>query len=96
MLNMHHVATDGYSRSGALPRSHDPYEAFGGDVPRPLAPLSIEYADYADWQREWLDGGIADAQLEYWKRKLARAPSRLDLPTDFAAAAGSLMGRART
>ncbi len=83
MLNMHHVATDGYSR-GALYRDLTAlYEAFGKDLPSPLEPLRIQYADYAVWQRRWLDSGVADAQLEYWKRKLARAPSRLDLPTDF-------------
>ncbi len=83
MVNMHHVATDGYSR-GALYRDLTAlYEAFADERPSPLEPLEIQYADYAVWQREWLDSGIADAQLKYWESKLARAPSRLDLPTDF-------------
>ncbi len=83
MLNMHHIATDGYSRAALYSDLTTLYEAYGKGLPSPLAPLSIQYADYADWQRRWLDGGVADAQLEYWTRKLARAPSRLDLPTDF-------------
>ena len=83
MLNMHHVATDGYSRTALYHDLTVLYEAFGNDLPSPLEPLPIQYADYAVWQRAWLDGGVADAQLEYWKRKLARAPSRLELPTDF-------------
>jgi amino acid adenylation domain-containing protein len=83
MINMHHVATDGYSRSAIYRDLTALYEAFGKDLPSPLPPLAIQYADYAVWQRTWLDGGIAGAQLEYWKRKLARAPSRLELPTDF-------------
>jgi amino acid adenylation domain-containing protein len=83
MLNMHHVCTDGYSR-GSLYRDLTAfYEALADDRVASLPPLSIQYADYAVWQRRWLDGGIADAQLEYWKRRLDRAPSRLDLPTDF-------------
>jgi len=83
MLNMHHVATDGYSRSAIYRDLTALYEALRDARPSPLQPLAIQYADYAVWQRAWLEGGIADQQLEYWKRKLARAPSRLDLPTDF-------------
>jgi amino acid adenylation domain-containing protein len=83
MLNMHHIATDGYSRSALYRDLTLLYDAFAQGRPSPLVPLQIQYADYAQWQREWLDRGIADAQLEYWKTKLARAPSRLDLPTDF-------------
>jgi amino acid adenylation domain-containing protein len=82
MLNMHHIATDGYSRSVLYRDLTALYEAFAEGLPSPLAPLRIQYADYAVWQRTWLEQGVADAQLEYWKRKLARAPSRLDLPTD--------------
>lgn len=83
MLNMHHVATDGYSR-GALYRDLTAfYDALASGVAPDLPPLAIQYADYAVWQRRWLDSGIADAQLGYWKQKLAGIPSRLDLPTDF-------------
>jgi amino acid adenylation domain-containing protein len=83
MLNMHHVATDGYSRSALYRDLTALYEAFANGLPSPLVPLQIQYADYAAWHRKWLDAGVADGQLEYWKRKLAGAPSRLDLPTDF-------------
>jgi amino acid adenylation domain-containing protein len=83
MLNMHHIATDGYSRTAIYRDLTALYEAIGRGEPAPLAPLRIQYADYAVWQRTWLEGGVGDAQLEYWKRKLERAPSRLDLPADF-------------
>jgi amino acid adenylation domain-containing protein len=83
MLNMHHIATDGYSRSALYRDLTLLYEAFAEGLPSPLTALQIQYADYAVWQRNWLDHGVADAQLEYWKRQLARAPSRLDLATDF-------------
>ena len=83
MVNMHHVATDGYSRTAIYHDLTVLYEAFANGVPSPLVPLPIQYVDYAVWQRQWLDGGVAESQLEYWKDKLARAPSRLDLPSDF-------------
>jgi amino acid adenylation domain-containing protein len=82
MVNMHHVCTDGYSRTVLYRDLTVLYEALASDLPSPLPPLAIQYADYAVWQRHWLDQGVTDAQLDYWKRKLARAPSRLDLPTD--------------
>jgi amino acid adenylation domain-containing protein len=83
MLNMHHIATDGYSRSALYRDLTVLYEAFAKGLRTPLTPLRIQYADYAVWQRKWLEGGISDGQLEYWKAKLAGAPSRLDLPADF-------------
>jgi amino acid adenylation domain-containing protein len=84
MLNLHHVATDGYSRSALFRDLSVFYDAFlRGEEPS-LPTLPIQYADYAVWQRAWLDSGVADAQLGYWQRKLAGAPSRLDLPTDYA------------
>ncbi len=83
MLNMHHVATDGYSRSALYRDLTAFYDAIGKGAEAELPQLSIQYADYAVWHRKWLDGGVADRQLEYWKRKLAGAPSRLDLPTDY-------------
>ena len=56
-----------------------------------LPPLPIQYADYAIWQRDWLEGSDdsrvergspLQRQLEYWKKQLAGIPARLDLPTD--------------
>jgi amino acid adenylation domain-containing protein len=83
MLVLHHVATDGWSRAVLYRDLTTLYEAHANGVAADLPPLSIQYADYAVWQRRWLDSGVGDAQLDYWKRKLARAPSRLDLPADF-------------
>jgi amino acid adenylation domain-containing protein len=83
MLNMHHIATDGYSRTAIYRDLSVLYECLSEGLPSPLEPLKIQYTDYAVWQRQWLDSGIADQQLAYWKQKLARTPSRLDLPTDF-------------
>jgi amino acid adenylation domain-containing protein len=83
MLNVHHIATDGYSRSAMFRDLSAFYDAFAHGVDPSLPRLPIQYADYAVWHRGWLEGGIAERQLEYWKAKLAGAPSRLDLPVDF-------------
>jgi amino acid adenylation domain-containing protein len=83
MLNMHHIATDGYSRAALYRDLTVLYDALANETAPELRELTIQYADYAVWQRAWLDGGVADAQLEYWKRKLAGAPSSLELPADF-------------
>ncbi len=82
MLVLHHVATDGYSRGALFRELTVLYEAIAAGRPSPLEPLPVQYADYAVWHRRWLDGGIADAQLSYWRERLTGSPSRLDLPTD--------------
>ncbi|HSU14717.1 non-ribosomal peptide synthase/polyketide synthase [Longimicrobium sp.] len=82
VLNLHHLISDGWSY-GVLARELAAlYGAFRRGEPSPLAPLPIQYADFAAWQRQWLQGEVLDAQLGYWRRKLAGAPPRLELPTD--------------
>ncbi|MGZ4316695.1 MAG: non-ribosomal peptide synthetase, partial [Gaiellaceae bacterium] len=83
MIVLHHIATDGYSRAIFFNDLTILYDSILRGDPSPLPPLPIQYADYAVWHRKWLDDGVLDAQLAYWKEKLAGAPSRLDLPTDF-------------
>ena len=58
------------------------YEAFVARRPSPLAELPIQYADFAQWQRGWLDGEVLAGQLEYWRRQLSGAPAVLNLPAD--------------
>ncbi|HYG65539.1 MAG TPA: amino acid adenylation domain-containing protein, partial [Thermoanaerobaculia bacterium] len=48
----------------------------------PLPPLALQYADFAAWQRSWLQGGVLERQLGYWRRQLDGAPRVLELPTD--------------
>jgi amino acid adenylation domain-containing protein len=79
---MHHIATDGYSRAVLHADLTALYDAAVGSSEAQLPPLQIQYADYAVWHRDWLDGGVLEQQLDYWKETLARAPSRLELPTD--------------
>ena len=79
---MHHVATDGWSRAVLHEDLTELYDAALERREPRLEPLKIQYADYAVWHREWLDGGVLDQQLDHWKRALHTAPSRLELPTD--------------
>jgi amino acid adenylation domain-containing protein/non-ribosomal peptide synthase protein (TIGR01720 family) len=82
LVTMHHIVSDAWS-IGVLSRELTAlYDAFSRGLPSPLAELSVQYADYAAWQRTWLSGDIFDHQLAYWKERLAGAPRALDLPTD--------------
>jgi hypothetical protein len=82
LLNMHHIATDGWSTSQFANELAPLYEAFLEGKPSPLSKLPIQYADYAVWQRGWLRDEILDQQLSYWKKQLDGAPSFLSLPAD--------------
>ncbi|NPC85533.1 amino acid adenylation domain-containing protein, partial [Pyxidicoccus fallax] len=82
LLNMHHIISDGWS-SGVLVREMAAlYEASSAGRPSPLPELAVQYADYAVWQRSWLQGEALDEQLGWWKQQLAGAPAYLELPTD--------------
>ncbi|WP_304513942.1 condensation domain-containing protein, partial [Denitromonas iodatirespirans] len=58
------------------------YSAYRQGEADPLPELAIQYADYAQWQRSWLEGGQLDRQIAYWRQRLSGAPSLLSLPTD--------------
>jgi amino acid adenylation domain-containing protein len=82
LFTMHHISSDGWSM-GVLNREVTMiYEAYKQGKPSPLPDLTIQYADFAVWQREWLQGEVLEQQLDYWKRQLADAPPLLELPTD--------------
>ncbi|RPJ38734.1 MAG: amino acid adenylation domain-containing protein, partial [Planctomycetaceae bacterium] len=79
---MHHIVSDGWSL-GVLNRELSVlYEAFSGGRGSPLAELPFQYADFADWQRQRLQGEVLDRQLAYWKGKLGGVLPVLELPTD--------------
>ncbi|MFJ9381852.1 amino acid adenylation domain-containing protein, partial [Streptomyces sp. NPDC101455] len=80
-LAMHHIVTDEWSDHIFQRELSALYEAFRAGEPDPLPPLSVQYADFAVWQREWLTGAVLDGQLAYWQEKLSDLPV-LDLPTD--------------
>ena len=82
LLTMHHIISDGWSMGVLVREVMALYEAELGGTTAELAPLPIQYADYAHWQREWLTGERLGEQLSYWREQLAGAPQLLDLPTD--------------
>ena len=83
LLNMHHIISDGWSMGVFKKEWEQAYNAFAaGNTPN-LAPLPIQYSDYAIWQRYWLIGEVMENQENYWKKQLKDAPKLLDLPTDY-------------
>jgi amino acid adenylation domain-containing protein len=82
VLTMHHIVSDGWSMGVFHRELSVLYRAFTNGEPSPLADLPIQYADYAVWQREWLQGEVLDRQLSYWEKQLEGVPAVLNLPTD--------------
>jgi amino acid adenylation domain-containing protein/non-ribosomal peptide synthase protein (TIGR01720 family) len=82
-LTMHHIISDDWSSGLFIYELGQLYEAFARKQPSPLPPLTIQYADYAYWQRNWLKGDVLEEQLNYWKNKLKDTASLLNLPTDY-------------
>jgi len=66
----------------AGPPAAPPLPLPAGELDRVLPALPLQYADYAVWQREWLQGEVLASQLEFWRRHLAGAPPALEMPTD--------------
>jgi amino acid adenylation domain-containing protein len=84
MVNMHHIVSDGWSIGVMIDELRTIMDAFRAGLEPELPPLRIQYADYAIWQRHWLEeGGLLEKQLVYWRQKLAGLPESLDLTTDF-------------
>ena len=81
LLTLHHIITDGWSNEVLVREVTTLYQAFVQGKPQPLPPLSIQYADYALWQRSYLQGEVLSRQLAYWRSHLAGL-SPLPLPTD--------------
>ncbi|ODH00206.1 hypothetical protein A4S05_34205 [Nostoc sp. KVJ20] len=82
LVCMHHVVSDGWSIGVFVQELQALYNAYSQGQPSPLLPLPIQYADFALWQRQWLQGEMLQSQLSYWKEQLANAPTFLPLPTD--------------
>jgi amino acid adenylation domain-containing protein len=82
MLTMHHIIADGWSMDVLMREIMVLYQALADGKPSPLPELPLQYADYARWQRQHLQGEILEAQLAYWRKQLAGIPPLLELPAD--------------
>ncbi|GJL59956.1 MAG: hypothetical protein NPIRA03_28130 [Nitrospirales bacterium] len=82
VMTMHHIVSDGWSMNVLVEEFVRLYEAYSQGVEPGLPALTIQYADYAQWQRSWLESGELGRQLEYWKGRLNQLPPMLELPTD--------------
>ncbi|HEY6348111.1 MAG TPA: amino acid adenylation domain-containing protein [Candidatus Angelobacter sp.] len=83
LVTMHHIASDGWSMGIFCDEVSKLYMAFCQGEEDPLPELPVQYADYAVWERKWLEGEVLTQQGEYWKKVLQGAPPLLDLPTDY-------------
>ncbi len=85
LVTLHHIVADGWSIEVLARELTALYAVFAGGAAGELSPLrelEVQYADYALWQRGWLQGEVLEAQVAWWRQRLAGAPERLDLPTD--------------
>ncbi len=82
LATMHHIVSDGWSLEVFTGEVTALYAAFAAGRPSPLAELPVQFADFAAWQRRWLQGEALEAQLAYWRAELAGAPDATEVPTD--------------
>jgi amino acid adenylation domain-containing protein/thioester reductase-like protein len=83
LLNLHHILCDDWSLSVLFEELSALYQAFCTGNPSPLPDLAIQYADFAAWQRQSLQGEILDNKLAYWQQHLSGSLPILELPTDY-------------
>ena len=83
LFTVHHIIADYWSMRVLIQELALIYQAFSQQKPSPLPSLPIQYADFAVWQRKWLQGKEKSEQLEYWSKKLENHPPILQLTTDF-------------
>src|SRR5262249_20832554 len=82
LLRVHHIVFDGWSEAVLFGELSELYEAHVERRAPALPPLAMRYGDHAAWQRDQIRGAVLDRLVAYWKRRLAGAPTVLDLPTD--------------
>ncbi|MCS0710057.1 non-ribosomal peptide synthetase [Massilia aurea] len=82
LVTQHHIVSDGWSVGLLIQETSTLYTAFSQGLADPLPPLAIQYADYAVWQRQWLQGKLLCEQSQFWRSHLSGAPALLELPTD--------------
>ncbi|MGZ4165008.1 MAG: condensation domain-containing protein, partial [Tumebacillaceae bacterium] len=82
LINMHHIISDGWSNSVLLRELQQLYSSYLRNQEPQLPDVSVQYVDFAVWQRDWMSGELLDEQLRYWTQELSDTPPLLHLPTD--------------
>lgn len=82
VLTLHHIVSDGWSLQVMIEELVQLYAGFNLGHDAGLPALPIQYADYALWQRQWMEAGEQERQLTYWQQKLGDEQPVLELPTD--------------
>jgi amino acid adenylation domain-containing protein/FkbM family methyltransferase len=82
LMTLHHIVSDGWSTGVLLREIAAWHRGFVEERPATLPDLPVQYADFAHWQRVWLQGEVLEAQISYWRQQLASAPRVLNLPLD--------------
>ncbi|MEZ5394982.1 MAG: condensation domain-containing protein [Bryobacterales bacterium] len=82
VINQHHLITDGWSLGVFAEEVAELYRSFAANTPHALEELSLQYPDFAVWQRDWLTPERMQPQLDYWRNALAGSAPLLELPTD--------------
>src|SRR5437667_36317 len=82
LLIVHHIVSDGWSVGVLVRELGVLYEAYAAGKESPLPELPIQYADYAEWQREYVQGEVVEEQLEYWRKQLGGELPVVELPGD--------------
>jgi len=82
IFTMHHIISDGWSMGVLVNEMAALYKSYLEEQPWPLAELPVQYADFAEWQREWLTKGNLERQLQYWRQQLGGELPVLELPAD--------------
>ncbi|MCF2858429.1 amino acid adenylation domain-containing protein [Pseudoalteromonas sp. SMS1] len=83
VFTMHHIASDGWSMEVLTKEFIALYDALGQDKAEPLPAITVQYADYAHWQRTHIEGEVLDGQLNYWQTQLADLPPVHSLPLSY-------------
>ncbi|XZN90035.1 MAG: non-ribosomal peptide synthetase [Microcoleus sp.] len=81
LINFHHIVADGWSIAVLIRELTSLYKAFAKNQLSPLPELPIQYADFAEWQHQWLQGEVLETQLAYWRQQLTNIQP-LNLPVD--------------
>ncbi|HZI72912.1 MAG TPA: condensation domain-containing protein, partial [Gemmatimonadales bacterium] len=82
LITMHHIVSDGWSLGVLFEELGVLYGAYVKGEEDPLPELAVQYADYAVWQRRWMEGEVLERQAEYWKENLSGVPEVLEVPRD--------------